>query len=118
VKHGCAAVIVSNHGGRQLDSTAASIDLLPAVVAAVNGAVPVLLDGGIRRGVDIVKALALGATAVAVGRPILWGLATGGQAGVASVLDYLRQDLREALTLCGCGSPRDAAAADLLVLRK
>jgi 4-hydroxymandelate oxidase len=117
VKRGCAAIIVSNHGGRQLDSAAASIDLLPAIAMAVDGAMPVILDGGVRRGTDIVKALALGATAVAVGRPVIWGLAVDGRAGVAAVLDYYRRGLQEALTLCGCRSPRDAAFADLLAPR-
>uniref|UniRef100_UPI001041669C alpha-hydroxy acid oxidase n=1 Tax=Actinomadura roseirufa TaxID=2094049 RepID=UPI001041669C len=85
LEHGAAALIVSNHGGRQLDGVPASLDALPDVVAAVAGAVPVLMDGGVRRGSDVLKALALGASAVAVGRPVLWGLAAGGEAGVAAV---------------------------------
>jgi 4-hydroxymandelate oxidase len=117
VRRGCAGIIVSNHGGRQLDSVAASIDLLPAIVAAVGGMVPVLLDGGVRRGTDVVKALARGATAVAVGRPILWGLAVDGEAGVGEVFGFLERGLREALTLCGCRTPRDVPLADLLVQR-
>ena len=102
--HGVSALIVSNHGGRQLDTTAPSIDLLPDVVRAVRRKLPVLVDGGIRRGTDVLKALALGATAVAIGRPVLWGLALAGRDGVARVLELLRDELLEALTLCGCES--------------
>jgi 4-hydroxymandelate oxidase len=115
VRRGCAGIIVSNHGGRQLDSVAATIDLLPAIVAAVGGLVPVVLDGGVRRGTDVVKALARGADAVAIGRPILWGLAVDGEAGVAGVFGFLERGLREALTLCGCRTPRDVVEAGLLV---
>lgn len=117
VRRGCGGIIVSNHGGRQLDSVAASIDLLPAIAAAVGGHVPIVLDGGVRRGTDVVKALARGATAVAIGRPILWGLAVDGEAGVGEVFGFLERGLREALTLCGCRTPRDVAHADLLVPR-
>lgn len=106
---GVDALIVSNHGGRQLDTMPASIELLPAVVAAVAGAVPVLVDGGVRRGTDVLKALALGAAAVAIGRPVLWGLAVGGEAGVREVLDMLRDELMRALALCGCASLRDVS---------
>ncbi|MPZ81898.1 MAG: alpha-hydroxy-acid oxidizing protein [Actinophytocola sp.] len=102
---GADALIVSNHGGRQLDTVAPTIDLLPAVADAVGGALPVLLDGGVRRGVDVVKACALGASAVGVGRSVLWGLATGGEAGVRRVLETLRRELDSALALCGCDSP-------------
>ncbi len=105
--HGVDAVIVSNHGGRQLDTVPATIDLLPAVVDAVDGRIPVLMDGGIRRGTDVVKALALGANAVAIGRPVLWGLAVGGEAGVSQVLEMLRSEVERALALCGCSSPRE-----------
>ena len=104
VAHGASAVFVSNHGGRQLDTVAASVALLPDVVQAVGGEVPVLLDGGIRRGTDVLKALALGATAVGIGRPVLWGLAVNGQAGVQDVLELLREDLFRSLELCGCRS--------------
>lgn len=107
VSHGVDAVIVSNHGGRQLDTVPATIDLLPAVVDAVDGRIPVLMDGGIRRGTDVVKALARGANAVAIGRPVLWGLAVGGEAGVSQVLEMLRSDVERALALCGCSSPRE-----------
>jgi 4-hydroxymandelate oxidase len=115
VRRGCAGIIVSNHGGRQLDSVAASIDLLPAIAAAVGGMVPIILDGGVRRGIDVVKALARGASAVGIGRPILWGLAVDGEAGVTGVFDFFERGLREALTLCGCRTPREVARADLLV---
>jgi 4-hydroxymandelate oxidase len=115
VSHGADAIIVSNHGGRQLDTVPATIDLLPAVVDAVDGHIPVLIDGGIRRGTDVVKALASGATAVAIGRPVLWGLTIGGETGVAQVLEVLRSEIDCALALCGCGSPRDASR-DLLQL--
>ena len=107
VKHGADAVIVSNHGGRQLDTVPATIDLLPAIVEAIDRRVPLLMDGGIRRGTDVVKALALGANAVAVGRPVLWALAAGGEDGVKQMLGMLRSELTRALALCGCGSPRD-----------
>jgi 4-hydroxymandelate oxidase len=105
--HGASALIVSNHGGRQLDAPPATIDALPDIVAAVGGAGPVLLDGGIRRGTDVVKALALGAAAVAVGRPVIWGLAADGERGVARVLELLRAEVEQALTLCGCSSVHD-----------
>jgi isopentenyl diphosphate isomerase/L-lactate dehydrogenase-like FMN-dependent dehydrogenase len=104
-EHGAAGVIVSNHGGRQLDGVAATIDALPEVVEAVGGKGEVLVDGGIRRGADVVKALALGARAVLVGRAPLWGLAVDGEAGARSVLDLLRDELRLALQLVGCASP-------------
>lgn len=104
VEHGAAAVIVSNHGGRQLDTAVATVDALPGVVAAVEGRVPVLLDGGVRRGTDVLKALALGAAAVAVGRPVLWGLAVDGEDGVSRVLEILRDELEEAMALCGAST--------------
>ncbi|MEV4013959.1 alpha-hydroxy acid oxidase [Nonomuraea angiospora] len=109
--HGVSAIMVSNHGGRQLDTVPASIDLLPDIVAAVGGAVPVLLDGGIRRGTDVLKALALGAAAVAVGRPVIWGLAADGERGVARVLGRLRAEVEHALALCGCASIGDLDAS-------
>jgi isopentenyl diphosphate isomerase/L-lactate dehydrogenase-like FMN-dependent dehydrogenase len=101
VKHGVDGIIVSNHGGRQLDSAPASIEALPEVVEAVAGHCEVYLDGGIRRGTDILKALALGARAVLVGRPILWGLAVNGQEGVSHVLELLRAELELAMALAG-----------------
>ncbi len=101
VEHGVDGIIVSNHGGRQLDGTRATIDTLPEVVDAVAGRVDVLVDGGIRRGTDVLKALALGAKAVLIARPVLWGLALGGQAGVARVLEMLRAELDSALAQAG-----------------
>lgn len=104
VEHGAKAVVVSNHGGRQLDVSPASLDALPAVVDAVGDRIDVLVDGGIRRGSDALIALALGAKAVAVGRPALWGLAVNGSEGVEHVLDILRDELDRSLALCGCTS--------------
>jgi len=109
--------MVSNHGGRQLDTVPAAVELLPAIRDAVAGRVPLLIDGGIRRGTDIVKALALGATAVAIGRPVFWGLAAAGEEGVTQVLEMLRSELVRALTLCGCGSPCDVSP-DLVRFRR
>jgi 4-hydroxymandelate oxidase len=116
VRRGANGLQVSNHGGRQLDSIPATIDLLPAVVEAVGGSVPVIVDGGIRRGTDVVKALALGASAVAIGRPVLWGLAADGEAGVSRVLEMLRAELAQALVLCGCRNQRELTR-DLLHFR-
>lgn len=101
VESGADAVVVSNHGGRQLDRTAASLDALDAVVAAVGGRAEVHLDGGVRRGLDILAALALGARAVYLGRPVLYGLAAGGEAGVARVLAILREELERGMSLLG-----------------
>jgi isopentenyl diphosphate isomerase/L-lactate dehydrogenase-like FMN-dependent dehydrogenase len=105
VEHGAAGIVVSNHGGRQLDRCLSTADALPEVVDAVEGRVPVLVDGGIRRGVDVAVALALGADAVLVGRPALWGLAVGGEAGARRVLELLREELELTLALCGCATP-------------
>ena len=107
VEHGAKAVIVSNHGGRQLDGAIASIDALSEVVAAVGDKAEVLVDGGIRRGTDVLKALALGAKAVLLGRPVLWGLAVGGEAGVEHVLELLRNELDLAMALSGCAKLQD-----------
>jgi 4-hydroxymandelate oxidase len=104
-EHGAAGLVVSNHGGRQLDEVAATIDLLPEVVEAVAGRIEVLVDGGVRRGGDVVKALALGANAVLAGRAVLWGLAAGGEEGARRVLELLRDEIELALVLCGCASP-------------
>jgi 4-hydroxymandelate oxidase len=104
VQAGVAGVIVSNHGGRQLDGAVATADALPAIADAVGGDVPVLVDGGIRTGVDIVRALALGATAVLIGRPMLWGLTAGGADGVSAVLEHFREELTLALRLVGASS--------------
>jgi isopentenyl diphosphate isomerase/L-lactate dehydrogenase-like FMN-dependent dehydrogenase len=105
LEHGAAGVVVSNHGGRQLDCVSATADALPEIVGAVEGRGTVIVDGGIRRGTDVAIALALGADAVLVGRPALWGLAAGGEDGARRVLEMLRDELALALTLCGCRSP-------------
>jgi (S)-2-hydroxy-acid oxidase len=107
VEHGCDAILVSNHGARQVDTCAATIDALPEVVAAVNGRCEVYLDGGVRRGTDVLKALALGARAVFVGRPVLWGLAYAGEKGVKDVLTLLNKELELAMGLCGCSTVKD-----------
>lgn len=107
VECGAKAIIVSNHGGRQLDSAIASIDALSQIVAAVGDKADILVDGGIRRGTDILKALALGAKAVLLGRPILWGLAVGGEAGVQHVIELLRDELDIAMALSGCAKLQD-----------
>ena len=109
IQAGADAIVVSNHGGRQLDSSPASLDALPEVVEAVAGRVPVLIDGGIRRGTDVVKALALGAAAVLIGRPAAWGLAAAGEDGVLDVLRILREEVENAMTLCGCPTVGDIA---------
>jgi len=101
---GVDGIIVSNHGGRQLDAVPASIEALPAVVSAVGGKMPVLLDGGVRRGADVVKALALGASACLIGRPHLWGVAVAGERGVARVLEIYRSEIDRVMALCGCDS--------------
>jgi isopentenyl diphosphate isomerase/L-lactate dehydrogenase-like FMN-dependent dehydrogenase len=110
-EHGAAGVIVSNHGGRQLDGVSATIDALPEVVEAVDGRIEVLVDGGIRRGSDVVKALGLGARAVLVGRAPLWGLAVAGEQGAAHVLELLRAELHLALQLTGCRTPAEVTSA-------
>jgi 4-hydroxymandelate oxidase len=107
VAHGAAGVIVSNHGGRQLDTVLSGADALPEVVDAVGDQVDVLVDGGIRRGSDVVKALALGARAVLLGRPALWGLAVNGAAGVQRVLEIVLAELENALTLVGAPTIAD-----------
>ena len=114
VEHGAAGVIVSNHGGRNLDTAWPTAAALPAVVRAVQGRVPVLVDGGIRRGTDVLKALALGARAVLVGRPVLVGLAADGARGVAVVLRRLLDEFQAAQALSGCHHPAEAASLRLL----
>ncbi|MCP3136125.1 alpha-hydroxy acid oxidase [Pyxidicoccus xibeiensis] len=111
--HGAAGLIVSNHGGRQLDGAVSTAEALPEVVEAAGGRAPVLVDGGVRSGRDVLRALALGARAVLVGRPVLWGLATGGADGVRRVLDGLREDTAHALALAGV-SDVSAVSADLI----
>lgn len=102
VEHGVEAIIVSNHGGRQLDGVPAPFTMLPHITDAVEGRIEVLLDGGVRRGTDVLKALAFGARAVLLGRPVLWGLALGGAEGVTATLTLLRAELSLALALAGC----------------
>jgi isopentenyl diphosphate isomerase/L-lactate dehydrogenase-like FMN-dependent dehydrogenase len=113
-EHGAAAIVVSNHGGRQLDRVAATIDVLEEVVDAAAGRLEVLIDGGIRRGIDVVTALALGARAALIGRPAAWGLAVGGESGARHVLELLHAEIELALRLVGCTSavdvPRDRVA--------
>jgi 4-hydroxymandelate oxidase len=106
LEHGVAGIWVSNHGGRQLDTSPATIEVLPRIADAVAGAVPLILDGGVRRGTDVIKALALGADCVAVGRPMMWALALGGQAGVAHAFELLRAEIDAALCLSGYADVR------------
>ncbi|MFE6862077.1 pre-mycofactocin synthase MftD [Nocardia sp. NPDC057668] len=112
---GATAISVSNHGGNNLDSTPAAIRLLPSIVNTVGGQVEILLDGGVRRGSDVVKALALGAQAVMIGRPYLWGMAAGGERGVHNVLEVLRQGIDSTLYGLGHNSIHDLSPADVLV---
>ncbi len=102
VQAGAEAIVVSNHGGRQLDRSPAGLDALPEVVAQISGRVPVLMDGGVRRGTDVLTAMALGASAVLVGRPTIWGLAADGEAGVSGVLSILHAEFENAMALTGC----------------
>jgi isopentenyl diphosphate isomerase/L-lactate dehydrogenase-like FMN-dependent dehydrogenase len=111
VEHGAAAIVVSNHGGRQLDGVPATLDALPEVAEAVAGRVEVYLDGGIRRGTDVAKALAVGARAVLAGRAPIFGLAAAGEDGVHHVLELLREELALALSLLGCTSPEELTRA-------
>jgi isopentenyl diphosphate isomerase/L-lactate dehydrogenase-like FMN-dependent dehydrogenase len=110
-EHGAAAVVVSNHGGRQLDGVSATLDVLEEVVGAVDGRAEVLLDGGVRRGTDVLKALALGARAVMIGRAMVWGLAVAGEEGVTDVLSMFQKDVELGLALLGCTSPADVSRA-------
>lgn len=107
VSAGATGIIVSNHGGRQLDTVPATIEMLPAIAAEVGAEAELLLDGGVRRGTDVIKALALGARGVLLGRPVLWGLAAGGEEGVRRTLRMLQEELREAMALCGAASIGD-----------
>ena len=106
-RHGARGIIVSNHGGRQLDTAPATADVLDSVLQAVGGEATVLVDGGIRRGTDVLKALALGARAVLIGRPVLWALAVNGESGVKQMLDILKQEFSIAMALAGCASIAD-----------
>jgi isopentenyl diphosphate isomerase/L-lactate dehydrogenase-like FMN-dependent dehydrogenase len=114
VEHGVDGIMVSNHGGRSHSSARATIDCLPEVVQGVGGRMPVIVDGGFRRGTDIYKALALGATAVGIGRPYLWGVGAFGQPGVERVLDILRRELSLIMGQCGTPSLKDIGAASIV----
>ena len=118
VKHGVDAIIVSNHGGRQLNGAIASVRALPAVIQAVNGAIPVLLDGGIRRGSDIFKAVALGASAVLIGRPHLWGLSVAGKDGVQWVLEMLHGELDRTMGLAGASNIEEIRSGQFMKARR
>jgi 4-hydroxymandelate oxidase len=113
VEAGAKAIIVSNHGGRHLDAVIATADALDEIVDAVDGSAEIYVDGGIRRGTDVVKALALGARAVLVARPVVWGLALDGADGVQAVLDHLRGELVRTMALCGVAR-LDGITGDLL----
>ena len=115
VDSGFQGIIISNHGGRQLDTAAPTVTRIAPVAQAVGDQIEILVDGGIRRGTDVIKALALGAKTVMVGRPILWGLAVDGADGVGQVLALLREEIETAMALCGCPSVDDIDA-DLLQL--
>jgi L-lactate dehydrogenase (cytochrome)/glycolate oxidase len=115
VDAGATAISVSNHGGNNIDGTPATIRLLPGIAEAVGDEIEVLLDGGIRRGSDVVKALALGARAVMIGRAYLWGLAANGQAGVENVLDVLRMGIDSNLLGLGKASIADLSPDDLII---
>jgi len=107
LQNGASGIIISNHGGRQLDTAPATIDVLPRIVEAIDGQCPVLIDGGIRRGTDALKALAMGAKAVLIGRPLLWGLAVGGRAGVEHMLQLITDEFDLAMALSGCRTIAD-----------
>ena len=107
IEHGADAIIVSNHGGRSMDYGPSSLEVLPEIVAAVNGRIPVLFDSGIRRGADIFKALALGANAVMIGRTTRWGLAAFGAAGAQRLIEILQQELVQVAGRCGCAKLSD-----------
>jgi lactate 2-monooxygenase len=113
IARGMNGIIVSNHGGRQVDGAIASLDALPPIVDAVQGRVPVLLDSGVRTGADVFKALALGATAVCLGRPWVYGLALGGEAGVREVIGNVRAELDLTMGLAGCASVADISRESL-----
>ena len=117
VAHGADAIIVSNHGGRLLDGVPATIDVLPEIVEAVPDKVDVYMDGGVRNGSDVLKALALGAKMTFIGRPVVWGLAMSGQAGVAKTLSIMYEEFDNCLGLSGCTRVDEVAKQDLLYKR-
>ena len=114
VESGADGIVVSNHGGRATETGRSTLECLPEVVAAVRGRVPVIVDGGVRRGTDVLKALALGATAVGIGRPYIWGLGAYGQAGVDRVLELLDNELRLAMIGVGARNLREITGASIL----
>lgn len=114
VREDSAAIQVSNHGGRALDGTPAAITVLPQIADAVQGDVPIIMDSGIRRGTDVVKALALGADAVAVGRPVWWSLTLGGAGGVHGLMEYSQRELVDATLHCGASSIADLGPAHVV----
>ncbi|KAF7547346.1 hypothetical protein G7Z17_g7792 [Cylindrodendrum hubeiense] len=118
IKYGCDGVIVSNHGGRQLDETSPTIDALPECTRAAKGKIRIHIDGGIRNGTDIFKALALGAECVWIGRPMIWGLAYDGEAGVTKTLDILYEEFKRCMQLCGCNTIADITPASLGIIRR
>jgi 4-hydroxymandelate oxidase len=118
VRNGADGVIVSNHGGRSTESGRATIDSLPEVVQVVNDRIPVLVDGGFRRGTDVFKALALGARAICIGRPYMWGVAAFGQPGVETVLAILRRELNLVMAQCGKQAVRDIRPSSIVSVRR
>jgi 4-hydroxymandelate oxidase len=118
IQHGIDFVHVSNHGGRSAETLRATIETLPEIIKTVNRRVPVFVDGGFRRGTDVFKALALGATAVGVGRPMLWGLGAFGQPGVEKVLEIMQRELSQAMGTCGCATLADINGSYILIDRR
>jgi 4-hydroxymandelate oxidase len=114
IESGVSGIVVSNHGGRQLDTAPSTIEVLPKIAEAVDNRIEIIIDGGIRRGTDVIKAIALGAKAVLIGRPVLWGLAVDGEQGVSIVLSLLRNEFDLAMALCGCRSIAEITR-DLLI---
>ena len=118
LKYGVDGILVSNHGGRATETGRATIDALSEIVQAVGNRMPVMVDGGFRRGTDIFKALALGARAVGIGRPYIWGLSAFGQSGVEAVLDILRRELEMVMRQSGVRSVREIGAASIMASRR
>ena len=117
VEHGADAIVVSNHGGRQLDCVPSTLEDLPSIAAAVDGRIPVLFDGGIRRGSDVFKAMALGADLVLIGRPVIWGLGYKGQEGVETVVNILERELSRTMALAGVSRIADVKGVGLSIPR-
>ena len=115
---GISGIVVSNHGGRQLDTTISTIKILPEIASAVSGRVPLLVDSGFRRGTDVLKAIALGADAVLLGRPVVWALAVGGESGVGEAVSLIKEELRVAMQICGCASLVDIRRNSAAILRQ